>query len=274
MPNDGLFNDPAEVEEGGEEQPQPESSPGLSSDDVQRMISTATTQLQADNAALQTELRLMRETQNSSPSPAPEPAQTPDEYIDSFTTDAQGTVEKTAQGIVDARIEQMVPLLRQQNDTIHQNLMQSEQKAIEAEFGPTAWTDHFEPTIQARMADLRRANPASLSDPSVISTEVLGVMGLKRNELSEAKDKFTKTATEAKEAEVTELMGRFNMNGMNGGPAPVASTSKELTEAEKDYVASKKIAGETVDIQRLRKVQALKGVSSYEDYQAAMGDTK
>ena len=59
---------------------------------------------------------------------------------------------------------------------------------------------------------------------------------------------------------------------MEAAPAP--STSKELTEAEKDYVASKKVAGETVDIQRLRKVQALKGVSSYEDYQTAMGDTK
>ena len=67
------------------------------------------------------------------------------------------------------------------------------------------------------MADLRTANPASLSDPGVISTEVLGVMGLKRNELSEAKANLAKTTTEAKEAEVTELMGRFNMNGMNGG---------------------------------------------------------
>lgn len=268
-PDDNLFTEPAKESDPAseEEVPSGNGTPvGLTADEVQSMIQASTAQFQADNLALQNEVRTLKAQQNTAPA-EDVPVPTADEFIDSFTNDAQGTVQKTAEKIVNERIAKMTPFFEQQNNTMHASLMDAEKRAIEAEYGAEAWATHFEPTLQARMLDLRQSNAVALSDPSVIRTEVLGVMGLKRNELAELKISNLKAAGEAKEAEVTDLMSRFNMQGMTGGTtAPAANASKELNETEKAYVAAKKAAGQEVDIQKLRTIQASVD-TSFEGYQ-------
>lgn len=261
-PDDNLFTEPNPESDPAPEPevPTDNGTPvGLTADEVQQMIQAGTAQLQTDNLALQTELRTLKAQQPVAETP---PVPTADEFIDSFTNDAQGTVQKTAEEIVNKRISTMAPFFEQQNNTMHATLMDAERRAVDAEYGPEAWATHFEPTLQARMADLRQSNAVALSDPSVIKTEVLGVMGLKRNELNDLKLANLKTAGEAKEAEMSELMSQFKMQGMTGGTsAPAVNVSKELSDTEKEYVAAKKSAGIEVDIQKLRAIQSSEDTS-------------
>lgn len=279
MAKHNLFDNPdgkspEESSDNGKDKEKEDSPQGLSAADVQTMIETATSGLKSDNKVLTDQLTALRARQTAPAPIVPAIPITGEKFIEDFTNDAPGAVSKLAQEKADEKFNQMLPFLRQQNDTMHQTLIDSERRAVEAEYGAEAWTTHFEPILTARMADLRESNAQSLSDPNVMRTEVLGVMGLKRNELAALKATNTTAASDAKEAEIKELMGRFELSGMTGGNnAPTPNTSKELTEAEKLYIISKKNAGMEVDIHKLRRVREA-NTNSFADYQEHMKATE
>ena len=123
------------------------------------------------------------------------------------------------------------------------------------------------------MAELKQSNPMALSDSNTVKNEVLGIMGLKRNELNSLKTTNITTSEKAKEEEFETMKSRLNLAGMTGGTsAPLVNTSKELTEAEKDYVASKKLAGLEVDIMALR--ESKNRGSTFAEYQKDQETTK
>ena len=278
-PDDNVFTNPApdsdpDVDTSSSDSASSESGngtpQGLSEAEVQLMITTSTQQLQTDNQLLQQELQQLR--QQSQQIPPVDPPK-PDEWIDNFTGDAQGTVKATAEEVVNARLAQLGPYLEQQNTTIHTSLIANERRAVEAEYGTDAWTDHFEPLMNVRMAELKQSNPMALSDSNTVKNEVLGIMGLKRNELNSLKTTNTTASEKAKEEEFETMKSRLNLAGMTGGTsAPLVNTSKELTEAEKDYVASKKLAGLEVDIMALR--ESKNRGSTFAEYQKDQETTK
>ena len=124
------------------------------------------------------------------------------------------------------------------------------------------------------MKTIRENNVMGLADANVIKNEVLGVKGLKMNELVALKETNTKAAVDAKETERSELLAGFNMGGMTGGTnVPAKPVDAPLSEVETAYVRSKEEAGMTVDIKRLRRIQA-KGSSSLEENLSAMEASK
>lgn len=280
MPDDNLFTSSETPPEGtpsgdssGEDSSGNGTPQGLSEAEIQLMIQSSTQPLQAENQALQQELQTLRQQANQPPPVDPPKA---DEWIENFTGDAQGTVQATAAEIVDARFQKLVPYLEQTNATIHTSLIDMERRAVEAEYGPDAWTTHFEPVMNIRMTELQKTNPMALANAGIVKNEVLGIHGLKRNELNSLKSTNTTAATDAKEKDFEAMKSRLNISGMTGGTsAPPVNTSKELSEAEKDYVASKKLAGMDVDIQALRaSAKRGTGFAEYQAEQASKGDKK
>ncbi len=274
MPDDNLFNAPAP--EGGEATP-PQDPPALTAESVQAMINEQTGPLQTQLAVAEERLaaatamntELASRYQGPANTPAPAPEMTADEYIEEFTNDALGATKGVADKAIDQRMAKLEPIFQRQNDTIHKGLLDTERRAVEAEYGPEAWDLHFAPLMDARMATLKQTDQLSMANPDIIHGEVLSIMGHKRNELADVKAGLVTTAAEAETARYDQIRSELNMTGLTGGTnAPTLQIDAPLSETDQEYIQSKKLAGQEVNIQQLRKtVQS--GATSWTDWKAA-----
>ena len=255
-PNDSLFDEPADDGNGAapEGAPAPE---GITAESIEAMLQPLQAKLDTtskDLATAQEANRALEARLNAQPGPAPAPKTTPDDFVDQFAADPQGTIDTLVEKQVQDRLSQVMPFLEQTNTTTHAALVDSHQRSIDAQYGEGTWEAEIQPLFEHRMASIRQERPSELSNRSVIESEVRGIMGHKIDELSGRKASLATTAADARDKEDERIRSMFQMNGMtggNGGAPP--SSSKELTDAERDYLESKKRAGLTADIQTLRK---------------------
>lgn len=269
-PEDSLFDEPkSEAPEDTDGKPGESSgNGGISQDAIEELISSQLDPIQTQLEASNLELAAQKETNralearlNSSPTDEPA-APTQDEFVDKFTNDMPGTVNELVAKGVETQIQPIIDYLKRQNSSDHDSLVSQHQARIDSEYGEGTWHKEYEPVFKSRMDELSRENLSSLSDPSVINREVRGITGLKINELFERKSEFTSSQNTEREKEEQRLMDkfRFNTQGMTGGTHAVPmNTSKEHTDAEKDYLASCKISGHTPDMQKIRESAARDG---------------
>lgn len=246
---------------------------GISAEEVQAMIQPLQTQLETttrDLAASQESYRQLEVRQTAADNP-PQTPPTQDEFITKFTDDAQGTVQEMIDAGIQKGIAQVVPFLEQQNNTTHDGLVAGHKATIDATYGSGTWESEIEPLFSTQMRDLRKNNAQALSNPSTIDTAVRGIMGHKIDELSTRKAGLATSATEARDVEDQRIMDRFsNTAGMIGGGSPPANVSRELSDSEKDYMASVRLSGRDMtksDIQRLREAKGRDG--TLKSYRAA-----
>jgi len=263
--DDNLFNEPAAEPI---VTPDPAADPSgnglptsITAEQVQAMIEP----MQQDMTRLREELsvseaareRLAGQLQSVQNQPGPGPAEPKADFIDAFTDNPEQSVKDLADASTMKAMSQLAPLLEQQNDTIHQTIVNAHKAQVDAEYGPGAWDTHFDTVFQGRVAELRASNARALSDPNIMQTEVHGIGYLKRDALSTMKGE-TATAVQAAENEkLQHFMSQLSTAGLTGGQAvsPVA-TSKEPTDDEKAYLASKATAGiEGTTIKDLRESQ-------------------
>ncbi len=276
MPDDSLFNTP--TPEGGApetpETPATPEAPALTAEAVQAMINEQTVPLQTELAVTQERLaaaNALNDTLSSQyrgPAPVPTPDLTSDQYIENFTNDALGATRQVAQDAVDKKVGALEPIFQRQNDSIHHSLVQAEKAKVEAEYGEGTWDIHFAPLMDARMAALRNTDALSMANPDVVSNEVLSIMGHKRHALDDVKIKRGEATKVAEEARYEQIRGELNMTGLTGGTtAPPMPIDAPLTDADKDFIESKRLAGQEVDIQKLRRgVQS--GATSWTQWKA------
>lgn len=262
---DSLFDaPPPSGEMGVTPETEPEVSPengevaapaGVSLLEVQALLEPIQTQLataQSQNSDLQAEIARLQSS--------PAPAQTADGFIDDFTNDAMGTVKGLSEKVSQDQIAKLMPFLEQTNNGAHQMLSQAQETIVDGRFGPGTWKDVIEPVFVARMNDLRKTNAMALSNPEIIKQEVNSIMGFKLDELMTRKTDSAAAATTAAETQFEELRAKLNLTGMTGGNSvPQPTASREPTDAEKDYLASKAISGDTADIKTLRASAARGG---------------
>lgn len=263
MPDDNLFpNSPPEAEP---EAPTPSvpAASGVSLAEVQGLLQPLQTELQqtrSENAALQERIAAMANR--------PEPESPAEDFLDTFSNDPRGTLQKEAQSIVDGRLQQLSPLLEQQLTAMSSTLVESQQAAIDREFGPDTWNEHFAPVMELRMKEARKSNPTALIDPNWVKNEVLALKGHKMDTLVELRSNQLKGVEDAKTKEREEMMANFNATGLTGGVnIPPPNTNREATEAEKAYAASRASAGLSTDIEAIRKSKAIGG--TLKEYRAA-----
>ncbi len=179
-------------------------------------------------------------------------------------------MEKMVEEGIQKRLQDMMPFFNQQNDTTHDSLVSAEKATIEARFGEGTWEAEIEPLFEREMADLRKTNGQALSNPKTIKAAVSGIMGHKIDELGKRKAELATNAATARDVEDQRVWDGFRTNGMTGGSAPAPSTTRELTETEKDYQRTVRASGRNMtddDIYSLRKSAQRDG--SLESYQAA-----
>jgi hypothetical protein len=252
----------------------------ITAEQVQEMIAP----LQQNLSRVQEELavseaareRLAGQLQSVQNQPVPTPAGPKEDFLDAFTDNPEKSVRDLADASTMNAMKQLAPLLEQQNDTIHQTIVASHKAQVDAEYGHGAWDTHFDTVFRGRVAELRESNARALSDPNIMQTEILGIHGLKRDALAALKGENS-TAAEAAEAEKLQtLINQLGTTGLTGGQAvaPVP-TSKEPTDEEKQYLASRAMAGmEPVSVTDLRASQA-RTQGTLAEYQAAKaGGTK
>lgn len=278
MADDSLFNDPAPDPVVPPVVPDPPAEPAsgngvpaaLTLSDVQQMIQPLQADLnaaQVQNAQLQTEL-----TRLQNPAP-PDPTQ--DEFLDGFTSDPRGTIKDLATEVSSAQMAQLAPILTQQIDTTHQSLTDLHRTKIDAEYGAGAWDAEIQPAFEARMAHLRQNSMRDISDPGIVEREVAGMAFSRISQLMERKAAAASAVTDTETAEQQAMIDkvRAGMTGMTGGlSAPVPGNPNELSDAEKDYRASKALSGETFDSTAVR-ASATRG-NSLADYRKAMKAAK
>jgi hypothetical protein len=270
---DLLFNKEPEVKEPEVITP---PAPGLTAEDVAAQIAAATQPLQHELELANERLRasqamadLVEHNQQPGTALAPRVERTGDDFIEEFTGDALGATQAVAKEEVERRMQGLEPVLQRQHETIHQTLVGAERTQVEAEYGTDAWELHIQPLLNVRMQALRASNQLAMADPDVIRNEVLSIMGHKRNELSAVKVKQATAVTEAETARYEEIRKELNMGGMTGGTnAPVTPIDAPLTDEDLDYIQSKKNAGQTVDIHKLRKSVGT-GATTWSDWKAA-----
>jgi hypothetical protein len=275
---DLLFNkEPEEPEnkEPGEGTGTPTPA-ALTAEDVAAQIALATQPLQHELELTQERLRAsqamaeqVQHTRQPGTPAVPREERTGDEYVEEFTADALGATKSVAQEEIDKRMQNLEPVLQRQHETIHQTLVNSERLQVETEYGKEAWELYIEPLLNVRMAGLRDTNLLSMADPDVVRNEVLSIMGHKRNELAAVKVKQAETVKEAETARYDQIRQELNMGGMVGGTtAPMPKIDAPLSAEDLDFVQSKKNAGQTVDIHKLRKTVGA-GATSWGAWKAA-----
>lgn len=277
-PDDSLFNTPPPDEGNSPTPTVPSEPPALTAESVQAMIAEQTGPLQTQLAVAEERLAATQaanaelSSRYAGPAPVPTPEMTGDEYIEGFTNDALGATRGVAETVVNERVARLEPIFQRQNDTIHQGLVADERRAVEAEYGEGAWDTHFAPLMDARMVTLRQSDQLSLANPEVIHGEVLSIMGHKRNELAGVKAGIVTSAAEAESARYEQIRSELNMTGMTGGTnAPAPKLDAPLSATDQEYIQSKKLAGQDVNIQQLRKT-INSGATSWSDWKAAQGD--
>ena len=282
MPEESLFNEPPAPDpatppagEGSPESPDnghaSGGSGGLTREAVEAMIAP----VQADLLATRNELatvnadRQQLQTQIAQLQKPVEPEPSNEDWVNRFSDDPQKVIAEEAEKLVQTRMQQLAPFLEQQNNTQHDALVNTQKASVDAAYGEGTWDAEFDAPFQARMNQLRQSNAQGLSDPAVIRNTTLELTGLKINELTDRKAGLAKANTEAQEVADQRLLDRFSAGtGMTGGQriAPV-SISRELSPAEKAFLASKELDGGTANIQDLRESASRDG--TLESYQAA-----
>jgi len=281
--DDNLFAKPAPqpiVPTEPEAAPEGNGTPvAITAEQVQEMIAP----LQQDLVSVREQLtvseaareRLAGQLESTRNAPAPAPPANPDSFVDAFTEDPEQSVRNVAEASTMQAMRKIAPVLEQQNETIHQTLVNAHKAQVDAEYGSGAWDTHFATVFEGRVAELRSSNARALSDPNIMQNEVLGIHGLKRDALTAVKVSNT-TALETAEAEkVEQLIAQLNTTGLSGGQAvaPIA-TSKEPSDEERAYLASRANAGlEDTTVANLRASQG-RTAGTLKEYQASIAGEK
>ena len=143
---------------------------------------------------------------------------------------------------------------------MHASLLNDQKTAIDAEFGPGTFDAEFSTLMNARVANLRSTNPQALSDPAIMATEIQSIKGLKLNALVDRRTAFQTSGEEAKSTERQKILDEFRMSGISGSYSPPAPTADApMSDAEKDFIAAKERAGQTVDMKANRAARARDG---------------
>ena len=264
MPDDSLFNfnepipedtPPAEPEGNGI----PPAPAGLTQADLAAAMAPLQTQLQqaqqelrdaqSRNTSLEDRLQMLSNQQSQQP-------KAEEDFLDSFTNNAQGAVEKVAKQQVQEFAGQLTPVLEQTIMGLHTSLMRAKEAEITAEFGPEAWTTHFKPILDNVVSSTRRENPAQLLSSDWLDREVNALKGHKMQDLWSLRENYAKTQAQRENERTENLVSQhFKTHGLTGGVVQRASNgARELTDVDRDYIQSRKQAGQSTDIQELHKL--------------------
>lgn len=278
---DLLFNQEKGQEQEQQEQEQEQNQEPITAEQVALQIEAATGPIQHELALANERLlaanamneQLITQSRQGTPNDTG-PERTSDEFVQEFTDDALTATKAVAEEAVDKRVAGLEPIFQRQNDTISKGLVDAEQRAVEAEYGAEAWALHIEPLLTVRLQALKVKDQLAMANPDVIRNEVLSIMGHKRHELAEVKVAMGVIAKEAEVARYDEIRQELNMTGMTGGTtAPTTPIDAPLNDADLDFIASKKAAGQEVDIPALRKTIS-SGVTGWGAWKAAQEATK
>lgn len=295
-PNDSLFDfgddsvttDPAMSgnvgSEGGASDESGNGAPrSVTMEDVQNLLTPLQSKLQEtertlresrdENRTLQGQLQALAQQTRLSPD-----TNSDEDFLDAFTNDPKGAVEKVAQTAIGQMREQLSPVLMDNISTMHSMLVDSQKSQIESQFGPGVWEEHFEPVFSERVSQMRRESPARLASADWLRNEINGIKGHKMDALIEARAKRETSQKASREAQEQQFMSRFNTTGLQGGVGPMPNGAKrELTEDEREYIRAKKAAGIDTDIESLRKLVAANKqgrANTLDDFKSIMGNGK
>ena len=192
--------------------------------------------------------------------------------VSEFLADPASHINEIAKAqAAEAVRESVAPLLGQIVQQTYNTTVQTQERAIDAEFGQGTWKTHFWPELEPIFDRTQKEAPSQLGNTEAIQRAVDTVKGAKFSILADARVGAVKSQEEAKQAELESLQEivRSNMTGGIGRGAGKAPLSQEM----KDYIETElRATGEKPD--EAQFLASYNSGSTLKDWQAAQKGLK
>lgn len=248
MSDDALTDDSAGLPDGTPAAPSaPTSSPELAA--VSERLNTLTAQLhQATNPQLQASIvqalqslgaQVQELKASATPrTPAPQGSSGLDDPdFQDFYADPTTFIDKRAASVAKSMLTQLAPHLRTQAEQIRDALVTTQAQAVESEFGPGTWDEHFRKEFETTIASLPLEMQSSREHVDAAVSAVFG--RLMRDPETFAKMQDKRRDVQRKRTEVPRMM--TGARGRSDG------SPDTLSADEKDFLASLQRSGINYD---------------------------
>jgi hypothetical protein len=261
MPEDKVFS--TETDKPTETPPAetPAATPtGLSKEDIAALVAEQVAPLK-QGLDQQNEFFAKLQQQATERLADPErPEPTTEDWATKFYNEPQGTVQAEI-------ANQTAPALQQAASTFGKMLLDTQQAAVDKEFGAGTWAETFAPKLDPIVAEAAKVNPMSLMSPTAVQNAVDTIKGNNFGTLAERARKAAET--DPNEDLVKSVTERVEQ-AMTGGIRRVPGHAEDKLDDEESQEFLKtffKQTGEQLDPKRLAVM--MNTGSTYDEWKAA-----
>jgi hypothetical protein len=192
--------------------------------------------------------------------------------VSDFLSDPQTHIANISkESASEAVREQVAPLLAQLVQQTYNTTLSTQEAAVNSEFGPDAWKDHFWPELKPIFDRTQKEAPSQLGNTEAIQRAIDTVKGAKFETLADARVKALQSRNDQTEADKESMLELVKSN-LTGGISR-GSSKAVLSEGMKDYIEREfRATGEKPDEKSFQA--SLNSGTTLEDWQAAQAAAK